>query len=380
MPDINTAYRWAVNTCNASNVGYSQTYRNQRTVNGITYYDCSSFINYALLAGGFSTPSYAPTHNAFTTVTEGSALKGLGFTEYNTDSSFVWKAGDIGWKSGHTEMCYQGGSGKAIFMGAHTSNAKLVNQVSIGSSDGNASYSRGDFTKCYRYDTGSEEPTEPTKHISTYVIASMCANFWSESGVNPAIYESLYKFDGWEYTWQKVNGNGTGGYGLGQWTNTDGDSHGRLYQLHEWLSSNGYSDDSLEGQLKYIPVENVWHKGTDWQQDIPYATLNDFLYSDSTDMQELTKAWMYCWEGIRTAASLSDRQGRVDDVYNYIVAHANDTSITNYYSGNRWLSNSERYNNCVMIYRLMGGIGGGGGTVVTPKRTSMPVWMMVRYR
>ena len=51
MPDINAAYTWAVNCCNLPNVGYNNDYRNQRTVNGITYYDCSSFINYALLFG-----------------------------------------------------------------------------------------------------------------------------------------------------------------------------------------------------------------------------------------------------------------------------------------------------------------------------------------
>lgn len=66
MPDINAAWRWAVNTCNAPNIGYSQTYRNQQTVGGVTYYDCSSFINYAILAGGWATPGYAPNNNAFT--------------------------------------------------------------------------------------------------------------------------------------------------------------------------------------------------------------------------------------------------------------------------------------------------------------------------
>ena len=73
MGDINKAYTWAMQTCNAPDVGYSQTYRNQQTVNGITYYDCSSFINYALHAGGLLTPAYAPSNNAFTTYTEPTA-------------------------------------------------------------------------------------------------------------------------------------------------------------------------------------------------------------------------------------------------------------------------------------------------------------------
>jgi hypothetical protein len=36
MASIQTAYEWAIEKCNAPNIGYSQAYRNQRTVNGIT--------------------------------------------------------------------------------------------------------------------------------------------------------------------------------------------------------------------------------------------------------------------------------------------------------------------------------------------------------
>lgn len=36
MPAIQAAYNWAIETCAKDNVGYSQTYRNQQTVNGIT--------------------------------------------------------------------------------------------------------------------------------------------------------------------------------------------------------------------------------------------------------------------------------------------------------------------------------------------------------
>lgn len=157
MENINLAYQWAFNTCNAPNVGYSQRYRNQRTVNGITYYDCSSFINYALLAGGFETPSYAPNNNAFTTATEANVLTALGFTEVSATDEYF--AGDIGLSDGHTEMCYSGGIGKGIFMGAHTSNALLDNQVSIGSSDGNAEYQRS-FPRLFRY-MGGEIPIVP---------------------------------------------------------------------------------------------------------------------------------------------------------------------------------------------------------------------------
>ena len=89
MPDINKSYSWAIETCNAPNVGYSQAYRNAQTVGGITYYDCSSFINYALLAGGFTTPNYAPKYNAFTTYTEADVLLSLGFKEVNASGEYL---------------------------------------------------------------------------------------------------------------------------------------------------------------------------------------------------------------------------------------------------------------------------------------------------
>lgn len=161
MPDISKAWAWAVETCNAPSVGYSQTYRNQQTVNGVTYYDCSSFINFALLAGGWETPSYAPNHNAFTTWSEASALEALGFKEV-TDGSL--KVGDIGFThhtSGdevqHTEMVYKVDGNRAQWMGAHSPNVPLADQVSI--SENWVTGKR--FDHLYRYETEEPEPPEP---------------------------------------------------------------------------------------------------------------------------------------------------------------------------------------------------------------------------
>ena len=90
---LNNAYTWAINTCNKANVGYSQSYRNQQTVNGITYYDCSSFIWYALKAGGFDvTTAYRTatsanySGNAITTHNMSSWLTALGFTQININT------------------------------------------------------------------------------------------------------------------------------------------------------------------------------------------------------------------------------------------------------------------------------------------------------
>ena len=132
---LKMAYDWAIKTCNEPNVGYSQAWRNAQVVNGVTYYDCSSFINYALLAGGYKTPGYAPNSNAFTTFTMGDVLLALGARRLSPNEA--WKAGDIlvanNETAEHTEMVYSGGAkGQGgVTMGAHTDDASLPNQVSI---------------------------------------------------------------------------------------------------------------------------------------------------------------------------------------------------------------------------------------------------------
>lgn len=357
MPSINSAYAWAIDTCNAPNIEYSQGYRNQQVVNGITYYDCSSFINYALIAGGWSTPEYAPNNNPFTTSNMGAVLLELGFTQYSISDSFQWLPGDIGWRVGHCEMCYKAGTGTAVFMGAHTDEWAPDEQVSINPSETT-------FTICYRYgEGGAEEP-----HINPYVIAAMCGNFWTESNINPGVWERLEPA-----SWTSLRH----GYGIGQWTNTDGDTQGRLYQLHEWLMENGYADDSLEGQLKYISVENTWHTGGSYQQEISYKSLSDFLNSDSEDLDYLTKAWLFCWEGINNG-TLEERQGHARACYDYIMEHASDTDTTPYTASNSYLSESQILNNAIWVYRLMGGGSGENPQPVT--RHKMPIWMMIRRR
>lgn len=350
MSDINKCYTWAINTCNAADVGYSQTYRNQQTVGGITYYDCSSFINYCLNAGGFSTPDYAPDYNAFTTVTEPGVLLSLGFTE--VDATGEYKPGDIGVDPTHTEMCYTGGIGSGIFMGAHTANAQLADQVSI------ANYTRS-FNRLFRYGSGATG-----YGYSQYVIAAMAGNFYQESNINPGIWESLTVGN-----WTDLNV----GYGLGQWTNTGGDTNGRLYKLKEWLDANSYSITDGNAQCEYLVSEDYWIAKTEYPD---FSTLTDFLESQSTDLTMLTHAWNWCWEGIHDA-SWDTRVTYANTCYNYISEHANDTTITDWIVGNRYLSTDEILNNAVMLYRYFS-TGGGGGTPSLPK-TKMPLWMKIRY-
>lgn len=211
--------------------------------------------------------------------------------------------------------------------------------------------------------------------ISIFVVAAICGNFWYESNINPGIWESLQVQE-----WTSLKH----GYGLGQWTNTGTNTHGRLYSLHAWMTSNGYQIDDGNGQLEYIMVEGHWSKNDSYSRS--FASLNDFLNTNMTDVEFLTHAWNSGWEGIHDK-TWDSRVTAAKRCLQYIQEHADDPSITEWVAGNRWLSESERLNNAVMVYRYL-----NGETPMPPgpeppgpepsgkNKKEMQVWMKVRYR
>lgn len=226
MPDMSKAVEWGLETCADPNVGYDKgEFRNAGVCNGITYYDCSSFVNYALLAAGFETPDYAPNKNPIYTAVECEVLESLGFVKVNIRGEI--QAGDIGWCDGHTEMCYQGGSSmaEALWMGAHYNDRPLEDQVSAMTTP----YGADQWTYIYRYNESTPKPDNA--QFSFYVAAAMCGNFWVESNLNPGIWEGLHasSFD------HQYQGDGIGGYGIGQWTNV-GTQYGRCWDLYQYLT------------------------------------------------------------------------------------------------------------------------------------------------
>lgn len=194
--------------------------------------------------------------------------------------------------------------------------------------------------------------------VSEYVAAAVCANFWFESGVNPAIWEGTNVG-----TWTDIGV----GYGLGQWTNTQNDPHGRLYQLHEYLSTNDFANDDGDGQLTFLIEEDYWHDSDNLYP--MFTSLTDFLESDSTDVTLLTHAYNWCWEGIHDH-TWDDRAAQAQQILEYIRVHSNDQNT--WIKGNRYLKPSERFNNCIIVFQNLGGHFIG--------RKGMPVWMMLRPR
>lgn len=250
------AMDWWIEKCNAPDVGYDQNYRNEQTINGITYYDCSSFVWYGLGHAGFEINLSAWP---FTTYTMGSTLKQLGFEEIiiSDFSTFDFQTGDIlvvnSNQHQHTEIVYDTENGGHT-MGAHGKAGRpLADQVSIN----NYNIQSGlVYTHCYRFPfTGgnwisggnSEYFGDPTAELcgnnpnainnaniikdyflaqgwSINAIAGLCGNIQQESTFNPNLIEL-----------------GGTGHGLVQWTPpTD------LYAVLDVLY--GYHNDWYDGQ------------------------------------------------------------------------------------------------------------------------------------
>lgn len=369
MPDLTAAYQWAINTCNAPNVGYNQNYRNQKTVNGITYYDCSSFIWYALLAGGYPcVPAYNATQGANydgNAIRTGNGSWGevpwllyMGWTEVSIAGE--WKPGDIVWREGHTEMVHTGGTGRGICMGAHQHfPGNLQKDVSISTYYSTSS----NFTRIFRWGSG-----DIGSSVSLYVIAAIIGNLTVESTCNPGVWETPSLGPG---SFTDLNR----GFGLGQWTNTGGDTHGRLWDMYDWMTANGYQPGDGYGQLMYIIAEDNWLQNPPGSD---FADLQSFLASTSTDLDYLTNCWKTGWEGLTQGhGDLQARINAAHAAYEWLRIHGNDTPGT-WVSENRYFSvpSDDYWNNVLLIYRFFTSGGGGGGDNV--RATRMPLWMWLR--
>lgn len=216
---------------------------------------------------------------------------------------------------------------------------------------------------------------------NVYVIAAMCGNFWTESGINPGIYESLRVVP-------LTDNSVYGGYGIGQWTNAPKLGVTRRTQLINWLRANGYADDSGPGQLSYLVYENTWYRNG---YGARFNSLSDFFASDSTDLTILTYAYMQGWEGIWNGTQ-NQRVQQANQCLQYIQQHAEEDP-GEWIVGNRYLNTNERLHNALIVYNWM-----SGNQPLPPDPTPvppdpdpptppdpselpnpMPLWMWIRY-
>ena len=327
MPNIDNAYIWAVNTCNAPNVGYNQNYRDQETVNGITYYDCSSFIWYALRAGGWNLTGWP-----FTTGSMRPVLLQQGFTQLPIGST-IWMPGDVCWRDGHTEMVYQGvGIGDGYTMGAHSARLPLIDQVSVSSTLDSARSTP--FTELYRFGPGgsgqisyqwirggASEYFDDAKmqnnaaclyqHFyakgwTIQAIAALCGNIQQESTFNPDLIE--------------IGGTG---HGLVQWTPPDD-----LYNVLDYLYG-GHTDwgdpvkqcEAIFAEYRKaigeIPLVTVPNFDKQWYETSAYPISWEEWAHSTGDPGELALAFQANYE--RPATLHPERAEYARSWYNYLL-------------------------------------------------------------
>lgn len=216
-------------------------------------------------------------------------------------------------------------------------------------------------------------------NISIPVISAILGNWQVESGINPAVWESLKDPvidlgapDRWTYQFAIVDGVGTGGFGLGQWTNV-GTPNGRLYNLHQYCVNNNYSDGDGYGQLGFFLYENLWMRKSD--QRTSARTLEEFLSLSSASVEDLTWDFYRCWEGIDNG-TYETRKNNALSIQTYIIAHMLDgPEDFQWIARNNYLTQDETLNNAMVVYFWL-----TSNYEPTPiKKKGMPVWMMLDY-
>lgn len=288
MPNLNIAYQWEVNACNTPNIGYSQKYRKGQTVNGITYYDCSSFQSKALTEAGFFEPN-----PWFSTANMRAYLQQVGFVQ--SDIGGVWIPGDILWRSGHTEMVYTAGDtpGTGVTMGAHTGGIPLADQVSIN----NFTDSADSWSELWRYPGGAGTLTWISKNayltqeemqnnafvfysmmyfkgFTLNAIAGMLGNMETESTINPGCWQNLDE------------GNYNLGFGLVQWTPAT--------NYTDWAVAKGYDIGDGNGQCEWLDSETA--SSGQWLETPEYPMSWDEFRTSNDSPENLASAFLKNFE------------------------------------------------------------------------------------
>lgn len=340
MPNINTAYQWAIDTCNKPNVGYSQSLRNEITLDGITYYDCSSFIWFSLIAGGFDCVSANGGNTwAFTTDTMAGVLQTLGFQRFEVTTE--WKKGDILIRDGHTEMVYNG----YVTMGAHTDSYELDEQVSIS----NYTSSPESWSELWRYGNGATGTTynwiigtdseyfgSPTelfddsrkannaccvlqyfyaKGWTVQAISALCGNIQQECTFNPALREQGLSYPN--------DGLGTG---LVQWTPSenrysDPNPLRLLFNALGYDFDNEYSDGEKQCDCIYAEFEEATGRANrgiekQWYSTTTYPMSWEEWSTSTEDSGYLALVFQANYE--RPAELHTERQEYARQWYNYL--------------------------------------------------------------
>lgn len=306
MSKLNDFINWAIETCNADNVGYSTTYRQGQTVGGITYYDCSSFVSKALTVAGYFT-----VNPWFTTYNMQQMLIDLGFTEFDPNQE-AWKQGDIMWTTEHTEIVYD--PENYFCMGAHSDSYPLPDQVSISNLSTKNYWEKGyrppteiayrwyatHPTSYQQYPLGSPESNSNAMMIyyaltaegwTPEAIAGAVGNIQYESGMNPWQWEGLQ-------VWYPDDSSTVHGYGLVQFTPNGKYINSLQAQQIEgyspyYLGSTSHTANDGNAQILFVSRFGDW---AEWRIPEQFKMTYDEYKHSTKNVDDLCASWLWGYE------------------------------------------------------------------------------------
>ena len=417
MGNLQAAYDWAVAECQKPNTAYSNAYRGQ-TVDGVTYWDCSSFIWAALRAGGYDVPS-----TIFTTGPSGAgvgqlyAMLDMGWTLIGNfypgsmPTSFELKNGDVllrgaeywggaGYDDGraddsntigHTEMVYDGAQRKV--MGAHYHSATNPEQdVSIRDTAGSAGtqwfYVLRDLNgeagggtmvpitpsmlpvsnesgyswhhgSVYGYEPDSDEAIENAKIITWFLYrAGWCAESIA------AFLGNVQRECGFEPDAQEIGGEG---YGLIQWTPAS-----VLYNEVDILYGDDgvYSDGTCQMNVILMEYANANYNNGDDGFSRDFGVSGEWIVQDGSRWGLSIERMSY-WEWAHNSKSQT-----VGDLAKIFMVDYGRPAESE--TGELRAQYAEYWNG--LVPGFIAGFDWGPYNPVNPvkkKNRGMPVWMMV---
>lgn len=318
MGAVASAVAWALAIANDDSHGYDQNSRWSPD------YDCSSFVIQAYEQAGIP----VKTNGATYTGNMVSVFKKTGFkdvtAQINLSTGEGLKAGDVVWKSGHTEMCSRAG----YLVGAHINEKGTITGGQTGDQTGKEIYERtyySGWTTVLRYPETADksEVISSNTYLNTaqmqvnarYIyqyftskgwtlnaIAGMLGNMQRESTINPGLWQSMDE------------GNTALGLGLVQWTPAT--------KLINFASANGYASyTDIDCQLAKI-MDEFTNGGQYYQtSDFP---ISFYEFSRSTESPEyLASAFLHNYERAGVEAE-TERQENARYWYNYLSNYEPD--------------------------------------------------------
>lgn len=350
MASIKKAIQWAISIANNNKYLYKLGGGHGvqfEKYNGV-YFDCSSFLSFALYHGGF----YKGTDTSFSTSDEYNALTKLGFTVKNFSEvgKDNLKSGMIIFYSdspyGHTAMMINNNE----LVEASTDNAPKNEQIRVANYY-NANWEYVAYTDDTDFDIGIWDSKS---------IYALLGNMWFESTMNPQIEENLGQ-------------GGVVGLGVGliQWSNA-GSYQANWNAIIEKANAYGFNSNNpkqISTQCKAIEYElldgTIKTSGGYYPSSNFHLTGKEFVYnSKNKSIEYLVKAYSYGrgefaprinnWQGVTKAKELSkilpNFNKTIDDIgYDkYIVE---DEILGKFYGTNIYLPNDDcKLYNCKLIY------------------------------